>query len=148
MIIHRIVYLSLKDGLVPSRFRESNITPILKDPLKSKNFFTNWRPISLTSIVSRVTERVISKYLMEEVKRCGGIRDIQFGGRKDMGTSEALTYALLGVRSVVALNKVCHGVFLDVSKAFDRVDPFLMARKLLDMGISTVLRSCVGLSRS
>ena len=103
----------------------------MKDKSKSKNFFTNWRPISLTSIVARVCERAISKILLEEINQHGGIRDIQFGGRKGMGTSEALAYAVLGMRRTVAKNGACHGAFADVSKAFDRVDPTLLIAKFV-----------------
>ena len=138
-MIRSIVLTSLMTGRVPTNFLKSNVTPIVKDPLKSLNFFTNWRPISLTSIVSRTCERVISLFLLKEVEHCGGLRNVQFGARKHMGTTEALTYALLGVKRVVAKHKVCHGVFLDVSKAFDRVDHFLLSRKLLDFGINPVL---------
>ena len=139
VIISYIVRMSLFQGSLPKQFLQSNITPIVKDPEKSKNFFTNWRPISLTSIVARVCERAISVILLDEIERNGGLRDIQFGARKGMGCREALTYALLGVNKAVLENGVCHGVFMDVSKAFDRVDPILLARKLLDFAINKVL---------
>ena len=131
--------MSLIHGSLPDQFLISNITPIIKDENKSKNFFTNWRPISLTSIVARVCERAISVILLDEIERNGGIRDIQFGARKGMGCREALTYALLGINKTIAKDGICHGVFMDVSKAFDRVDPYLLTRKLLDFGINKVL---------
>ena len=56
-----------------------------------------------------------------------------------MGCREALTYAFLGINKTIAKDGVCHGVFMDVSKAFDRVDPYLLMRKLLDFGINKVL---------
>jgi len=131
--------MSFIHGFLPKQFRQSNITPLVKNPLKSRNFFTNYRPISLTSIVARVCERAISVVLMDEIEQNGGIRDIQFGARKGMGTSEALTYAVLGINASLAKDGVCHGVFGDISKAFDRVDPVLLACKMLKKGINEVL---------
>ena len=76
---------------------------------------------------------------MNEIEQNGGIRDIQFGARKGMGTSEALTYTVLGINASLAKDGVCHGVFGDISKAFDRVDPLLLACKMLKKGINEVL---------
>ena len=139
---HWISYIlrsSLHYGFLPQQFLRSNITPVVKNPLKSQNFFTNYRPISLTSIVARVCERAISIILLEEIEDNGGIRDIQFGARKGMGTSEALTYVVLGINRSLAKDGVCHGAFGDISKAFDRVDPLLLAWKMLKKGIDEVL---------
>ena len=39
-----------------------------KSPNKSKNFYTNWRPIAVTSIVARVMERVVASRLIKELE--------------------------------------------------------------------------------
>ena len=64
---------------------------------------------------------------------------MQFGARKGISTVDALTYATLGLRKTAERFGVSHAVFLDISKAFDRVNHLLLIRKLLDLGINHVL---------
>ena len=44
--------LSLKEGIVPSEWKEANITPLFK--MGSRNKPENYRPVSLTSVVCKL----------------------------------------------------------------------------------------------
>ena len=138
-MIFLILQLSLMRGKVPSSLKDANVTPLLKDPNKSKNFYTNWRPIAVTSIVARVMERVVASRLIRELELAHVPRNIQFGGRKNRGTEDALAYTFMGIKKSVEQNGCCHAVFCDISKAFDRVDPDLLILKLMKKGVSDVL---------
>ena len=49
--------LSLEEGIVPSKRKETNITPLFKKG--SRNKPENYRPVSLTSVVCKLLETLI-----------------------------------------------------------------------------------------
>ena len=48
----------LRLGSFPTCWRQANVTPIPKDPPSSS--VANYRPISITSVLSKVFERLVS----------------------------------------------------------------------------------------
>ena len=59
--ITKIFNLSLSQGIFPNSWKLANVVPIYK---KAEEFFTsNYCPISLLSILAKVFERVVFKYL-------------------------------------------------------------------------------------
>ena len=65
-----------------------NVTPILKGPPSSS--VTNDRPISMTSVLSKVFERLVSVRLGRFMECCGVLPTTQFAFRKSLGTCDAL----------------------------------------------------------
>ena len=57
VVFRRLVCL----GSFPAAFRQANVTPIPKGPLSF--FVVNYRPISITSVLSNVFERLVSVHL-------------------------------------------------------------------------------------
>ena len=55
--------LSLEEGIVPSEWKEANITPLFKKG--SRNKLENYRPVSLTSVVCKLLETVIREHMVE-----------------------------------------------------------------------------------
>ena len=61
---HAVIFnRSLSQGYFPSSWKEANVTPIFKNDDKSQ--LSNYRPISLLSIVGKAMERCIHKYLRQ-----------------------------------------------------------------------------------
>ena len=50
--------LSIEEGVVPLEWKEANIIPLFKKGSRSKS--ENYRPVSLTSVVCKLLERLIS----------------------------------------------------------------------------------------
>ena len=48
----KVFNLSLEEGIVPSEWKEANITPLFK--MGSRNKPENYRPVSLTSVVCKL----------------------------------------------------------------------------------------------
>ena len=62
-----IIYNKCIDkGTLPSQWKEAIVTPIFKKGCKSDP--SNYRPVSLTSVVCKVMERIISESILEHVK--------------------------------------------------------------------------------
>ena len=59
----KVFILSLEEGIVPSEWKEVNITPLFKK--KSRNKPDNYRPVILTLVVCKLLETLISNYMVE-----------------------------------------------------------------------------------
>ena len=53
----RVFNLSLKEGVVPFEWKEANIIPLFKKGSRNKS--VNYRPVSLTSVICELLERLI-----------------------------------------------------------------------------------------
>ena len=75
-------------GCFPACWRQANVTPIPKGPPSSS--VANYRPISITSVLSKVFERLVSVRLGRFMERSGVLPTTQFAYRKGLGTYVAL----------------------------------------------------------
>ena len=75
-------------GSLPACWRQANVTPIPKGPPSSS--VANYRPISITSVLSKVFERLVSVHLRRFMERSGVLPTTQFAYRKGLGTCDAL----------------------------------------------------------
>ena len=71
----------------PTCWREAHVTPIPKGPPSSS--VANYRPISITSVLSQVFERQLPVRLRWFMKRNGVIPTTQFSYRKGLCTCDA-----------------------------------------------------------
>ena len=71
----------------PACWRQANVTPIPKGPPSS--FVANYRSISITSVLSKVFERLVSVRLGRFMERSGTLPTTQFAYRKGLGTCDA-----------------------------------------------------------
>ena len=58
--IARVFNLSLKEGVVPFEWKEANIIPLFKKGSRNKS--ENYRPVSLTSVICKLLERLIKDH--------------------------------------------------------------------------------------
>ena len=73
----KLFNLSLEEGIVPSEWKEGNITPLFKKG--SRNKPENYRPVSLTSVVCKLLETLIRDYLVEFLVKYKLINTSQHG---------------------------------------------------------------------
>ena len=59
----KLFNLSLEEGIVPSEWKEANVTPLFKKG--SRNKPENYRPVSLTSVVCKLLETLIRDHMVE-----------------------------------------------------------------------------------
>ena len=55
--------MSLKEGVVPFEWKEANIIPLFKKGSRNKS--ENYRPVSLTSVICKLLERLIKDHMVE-----------------------------------------------------------------------------------
>ena len=132
---------SFKNGIIPSDLKTQIITPVFKKGDKSDA--GNYRPISLTSHIIKIFERVIRKGLVNHLESNNLLSKNQHGFRK--GRS-CLTHLLKHIDSVI--QSILDGneldvVYLDFAKAFDKVDHEILVHKLQMFGIEGNLLSWI-----
>ena len=76
----KIFNKSMKEGVLPEDFLKANITPIFKKGSRTKAI--NYRPISLTSLISKILARIIRKKIISHLESHNLINDIQHGFRR------------------------------------------------------------------
>lgn len=124
---------SLASGQVPSSWKEANVTPIHKKASKQKA--SNYRPISLTSIVCRIMESIIRdnivKHMMENQLFC----DSQHGFVPGRSCMTQLIIVIDKWTDMLDRGEVFDTVYLDFQKAFDSVPHNRLITKLNAYGI-------------
>ena len=120
-------------GTIPNIWKKSNIIPIYKKGPKKDPL--NYRPISLTSVLSKMMERIVVNQLMEYLETNHILSEDQFGLRKGRSVEDQL---LLTYEYVLRhLDNSCHVdlILLDFQKAFDTVNHTVLSQKLFALGI-------------
>ena len=62
-----IVNLSMAIGIVPTTMTSAIVTSLLKKPYVDKDVMNNFRPISNLSFISKLTERVVLRRLVDHI---------------------------------------------------------------------------------
>ena len=75
-------------GSFPACWRQANVTPIPKGQPSSS--VANCQPISITSVLSKVFEHLVSVRLGRFTERSGVLPTTQFAYRKGLDTCDAL----------------------------------------------------------
>ena len=117
----------------PRLWKLSSIVPVHKKG--SQTVITNYRPVSLLSIMSKLCEKIIYDQLLKHLLEHKIISDRQFGSRK--GRSAADLHLLLASRWSAALDQGLKTMVLavDIDGAFDRVWHAGLLAKLESMGV-------------
>ena len=111
----------LKTGIFPDQWKEANVTPVHKK--NDKQMISNYRPISLLPILAKVFERIIFKNLYNYLIHNNLITKNQSGFRPGDSCPNQLLSLVHQIHTAFN-DKNClevRSVFLDMSKAFDKV---------------------------
>ena len=68
---------SLDEGVVPLDWRAANVVPLYKKG--SKNLPSNYRPVSLTSVICKILESIIKDAISTHLESNSLIKSIQHG---------------------------------------------------------------------
>ena len=129
-----LINQSISTGTVPEQWKIATITPIPKtaNPKSAADF----RPISVTPVLSRLTERLIVTNFITKSICSDRFRD-QFAFRPSGSTTSAIIATLKEVIAILENHKYVRLIQLDFSKAFDTVRHQTLFEKLSTLNIRT-----------
>ena len=133
-ILRSLWLKSMREGQIPNKLKFGLITAIFKTGDKSKP--QNYRPITLSSHISKVFERIIIKKMTEYLDKIGLFNPKQHGFRRGRSTTSELLDHLQKIINILEQEQTVDVVYLDFAKAFDKVDHETVLRKLRAIGIS------------
>ena len=121
-------------SLYPDQWKLSHVTPIYKrsGPKCDKSSF---RPISLLPTLSKVCESVIHSRLLSHCLENNVISERQGAYLKGDSTIHQLLYIIHHIKQNWGKGHITHGLFLDISAAFDKIWHRGLISKLQQIGI-------------
>ena len=123
----QIIKLSLSAGQLPAQWLTSFVTPVPKVP--QPKTFNDFRPISVTPILCRLTEKLLVKRWLQPAIDPFDICD-QFAFRPTGSTTVALTFGLHHITRLLENNKYVRCFLIDFRKAFDTVNHQILLNKI------------------
>lgn len=132
-----IFQISLTSGEVPYDFLVARVKPLFKTG--DKLSISNYRPISITSSCCKMLEHVIVGFIHEFLAERNILSPYQHGFRKNMSTVTQLVTTVHHFSAVLDESGQVDVVFLDFSKAFDKVPHEKLLYKLEHIGLPDCL---------
>ena len=131
--LHQIYRKSLDETEVPDQWKVAEIVPIHKGG--SKAVMANFRPVALTSIASKVLERIICSAILAFLVTNKLISQQQHGFVRGRSCQTNMLLCLEKWTDLVDSGKSIDVAYFDYAKAFDKVSHRLLLIKLRAYGI-------------
>ena len=128
-----ILRKSLDEGVVPDVFKLAYVAPVYKGGSRLNP--ANFRPVSLTSHVMKVFERVLKVKLVKHLETNDLLRHNQHGFVAGRSTQTQLLQHYTDVYEAISEGVRLDTVYLDFAKAFDKVNHDILLRKIIKHGI-------------
>ena len=122
-------------GVIPDGWKHAIVTPIPKQG-KSRKEVGNYRPVSLTSHIVKIYERIVKQRLNHFRESKGVIPLCQAGFRTGRGVSDHLVRLGAHVRRARLRRRALYSCFFDVRRAYDTVWHGRLLRKIKEVGLS------------
>ena len=140
-ILQIIFQKSIDSGKVPSDWKKANVSPIFKKGERHKP--SNYRPVSLTCICSKLLEHIVTKHLLNHLEHHHILYDLQHGFRSKRSTETQLISFTQDVMKTLKAGNQTDVIIMDFAKAFDKVSHWRLVIKLRNYGITGSLNKWV-----
>ena len=140
-IVHLLFRRTLDTGMVPHQWKMAHITPIFKKGKKSDP--GNYRPVSLTSCLCKIFERLITAEILNHLERNKLLSECQYGFRPNRSCQWQLMNVIETWTDMLEDGEPIDCVFFDFRKAFDMVPHLRLAKKVEAHGITGKLKAWI-----
>ena len=118
-------------NLFPNEWRKAIIIPIQK-PGKDPSNRNNYRPISLTSCMCKLLEKMVNARLTWHIREEKILSTTQFGSQKNRSTIDSLSHLEDYVRRAFERKQITVALFFDIQKAYDTTWRYSILKTLHD----------------
>ena len=126
---------SLQQREIPNDWRVATISPIFKKG--NKQHASNYRPISLTCIASKIMESFIRDHMINHLKRNNLLSNKQFGFLRGRSTVLQLLKVLDNWTETLNISGAkIDSIYMDFQKAFDKVPHKRLLTKVNGYGLN------------
>ena len=128
---------SIESDIYPSKLKPTKVVPVLMsdDELDPNNY----RPISLLSLFNRVFEKLMYNRLKSLIDKHNLLYQCQYGFREKCSTQLAVLDIVDRIQLNIEKKLFSCGIFIDLKKAFDKVNQSILMQKLEHYGIRGLL---------
>jgi hypothetical protein len=137
----KIFRRSLEETGIPDEWKRANVTAIFKKGAKSDP--ANYRPVSLTSQIGKIMERIIKEDVVQFLESNNLIRNSQHGFRNRRSCLTNLLVFMEKVAEYLDSGEPVDVIYLDFQKAFDKVPHKRLIERLKEVGIKGKLLSWI-----
>ena len=132
-----IINKALELGVFPDALKLARVVPIYKSG--DASLLTNYRPISILPIFSKIYEKVIANRINVFIKRHDILYSGQYGFREKRSAYMAILEMTSKIMKAFEAKHPAIGIFIDLSKAFDTIDHAILLQKLSNCGIRGIV---------
>lgn len=132
-VITKIFNTCITQGEFPKSLKQAEVIPVYKKGKKSE--LTNYRPISLLSIFSKLFEKHVHTEITKFITKHKILHKYQYGFRTNSSTELAVTQITEYLIQQTQNKLITCSLYLDLAKAFDTIDHTLLLAKLSKYGI-------------
>ena len=124
---------NVDEGVLPQSWKNANVTAIFKKGDKSKP--GNYRPISLTSVLIKILEKIIREAIVDHMNNNDFFSKHQHGFRSGLSCVTQLLEVIDDWTKMLDERKSIDVIYFDFQKAFDTVPHERLLEKLHSYGI-------------
>ena len=129
-LITFIVNASISRGIVPPKFKQAIVTPLLRKPGLDSNDMKNFRPVSNLSFISNILEKVVLIQLKNHLFGNNLLEIFQSAYKQNHSTETAVLSVLDGLLCSADEQLVSLVALFDLSAAFDTLDRSILPKRL------------------
>jgi hypothetical protein len=131
----RLLDITLNNGTPPGDWKRATVLPIHKGG--DRSLVTNYRPVSLTSVVCKQTEHAIASYLRQVWDKNDWLYEGQHGFRPGYSCESQVITVCQDIADSVDNGNRIDAIIVDFSKAFDLVPHGRLLAKIANSGVDS-----------
>ena len=128
--ITKIINTSLQSGQMPSQLKVAKLRPLLKKPSLDHTQFSNYRPVSNLTFLSKAIEKLVANQLISYVNNNNLNEPLQSAYKQYHSTETALIRVHNDILTAIDKRRTVILLLLDLSAAFDTVDHDILLFRL------------------